>query len=47
MKKLGMLVGNFCFDPLEVRKRAWFKLFLTPKRYQELQQTESETARVS
>ena len=26
MKRSGMLVGNFCFDPKEVLKRAWFKL---------------------
>ena len=27
MKRLGMLIGNFCFDPQEVLERAWFKLF--------------------
>ena len=31
MKKSGMLVGNVRFDPYEVQKRAWFKLFLPLK----------------
>ena len=42
MKRLGMLIGNFCFDPQEVLKRVWFKLFSTPKRYQNRHHTESE-----
>ena len=41
-KSSGVLVGNFCFDPLEVLKRACFKLFSTPKRYQKQQHTESD-----
>ena len=32
MKRSGMLVGSFCVDPWEVLKRAWFKLFSTPKK---------------
>ena len=43
VKWLGMLVGNFCFDPYEVLQRAWFKLFSTPKRNQKRQHTESGT----
>ena len=30
MKRLRMLIGNFCFDPQEVLKRVWFKLFFQP-----------------
>ena len=32
----------FCFEPKEALKRAWFKLFSTPKRSQKRQHSESK-----
>ena len=41
-EEVGDALRKFCFEPKEALKRAWFKLFSTPKRSQKLQHSESK-----